>query len=155
MSENSPLHESQKLVRCEVVNRRQESSVRFIEIDAFKLWEYLMTAKHGLKVGQPSICLWIHDNEYQRNASVFERTGEVEPVNRLVVDLFDREYGFSQTITRYARAGETDKVLSILRSHIPTDLCGSEACNIDVVGGQVVQQWHPHATRDILIGLEG
>ena len=155
MSENSPLHESQKLVRCEVVNRRQESSVRFIEIDAFKLWEYLMTAKHGLKVGQPSICLWIHDNEYQRNASVFERTGEVEPVNRLVVDLFDREYGFSQTITRYARAGETDKVLSILRSHIPTEVCGSEECDIDIVSGRVVQQWHPHATRNILMGLEG
>ena len=31
------------------------------QIDAFKLWEYLMTTKHGLTVGEPGLCLWIAD----------------------------------------------------------------------------------------------
>ena len=155
MQEMSPFHESQKLVRCQVVNRYQETSVRFIEIGAFKLWEYLMTTKHGLKVGEPSLCLWIDDSEYEPNANVFDRAGDVEAVNRIVVELFDREYGFSQTTTRYARSSETDQVLSILRSHIPPELCDSESCTIDVVGGRVVQQLRPNAGRNVLMGLEG
>jgi len=151
----SPFHESQKLVRCQVVNRYKETSIRFIEIGAFKLWEYLMTNKHGLKVGEPQLCLWIDDGEYETNANVFDRAGEIEPVDRIVVELFDREYGFSQTTTRYARTNETDQVLDILRSHIPSELCDSESCSIDVVSGRVVQQWHPNARRNILMGLEG
>jgi hypothetical protein len=97
----------------------------------------------------------VHASEYERNASVFDRAGEVEPVDRIVVDLFDREYRFSQTITRYARATETEQVLQILRSHIPSDLYDSDACQVSVIGGRAVQQWHPNASRNILIGLEG
>ena len=151
----SPFYESQKLVRCQVVNRYRETSTRFIEIGAFKLWEFMMTNKHGLQVGEPSLCLWVDDGEYENNANVFDRAGEVEQVNRIVVDLFDREYGFSQTTTRYARISETDQVLDILRSHIPAELQGSEACSIDIISGRVVQQWHPNARRNILMGLEG
>jgi len=155
MQDTSPFHESQKLVRCQVVNRYQETSIRFVEISAFKLWEYLMTTKHGLKVGEPSLCLWLDEKEYQNNANVFDRAGEVEEVNRIVVELYDREYGFSQTTTRYARTNETDQVLTILRSHIPPELCDSESCTVEIISGQVVQQWHPNAKRNILMGLEG
>ena len=114
-----------------------------------------MTNKHGLKVGEPSLCLWVDDSEYENNANVFDRAGEVEKVNRIVVELFDQEYGFSQTTMRYARTSETDQVLTILRSHIPDELRGSEACSIDIISGRVVQQWHPNARRNILMGLEG
>ncbi len=155
MPGKSPFHESQKLVRCQVVNRYRETSTRFIELGAFKLWEYLMTTKHGLRIGEPNLCLWIDDGEYEANANVFDRAGEVEPVNRIVVELFDREYGFSQTTTRYARTKETEQVLDVLRSHIPPELCDSESCSIDIVSGRVVQQWHPNARRNILMGLEG
>jgi len=155
MQDISPFHESQKLVRCQVINRYQETSIRFVEIGAFKLWEYLMTTKHGLKVGEPCLCLWIDEDEYEANANVFDRAGEVEPVNRIVVELFDSEYGFSQTTTRYARIKESEHVLGILRSHIPPELCDSESCSIDIIGGRVVQQWHPNARRNILMGLEG
>ena len=151
----SPFHESQKLMRCQVANRYQEASVRYIELDAFKLWEYLMTHKHGLKVGEPTLCLWVDDNEYRRNANVFDRAGEVEAVNRIVVDLFDDEYGFSQTVTRYARAGESAQVVAILRSHIPEQLRDSDACQISVIEGRVVRHVPHNASRHMLTGLEG
>ena len=151
----SPFHESQKLIRCQVTNRYQETSTRFIELNDYKLWEYLMTTKHGLRVGEPHLCLWVDAAEYQDNATVFDRAGEVEAVDRIVVDLFDAEYGFSQTITRYARATESDQVVGILRSHIPTELVTPESCQIEVINGQVVQQWHAKASRDLLTGLEG
>lgn len=155
MSSPSPIHESHKLVRCQVVNRYRETSIRFVEIEAFKLWEYLMTSKHGLKVAEPSLCLWIDDEEYRQKASLFERAGEVEPVNRIVVDLFDAAYGFSQTNIRYARTVECDQVLEILRSHIPADLRDTDACDISVVSGQVIHQARPQADRRLMTGLEG
>lgn len=151
----SPFHENQKLMRCQVVNRYHEASVRFIELNAFKLWEYLMTHKHGLKVGEPTLCLWVDNGDYEHNANVFDRAGEVEPVNRIVVDLFDAEYGFSQTVTRYARASESDRVVEILSSHIPGDLCDSEACQIAVIEGKVVQHVPHNVSRVMLTGLEG
>ena len=155
MPDSSPFHESQKLVRCQVVNRYRESSLRFVEIGAFKLWEYLMTNKHGLKVGNPGLCLWIDDAEYEANANVFDRAGTVEEVDRIVVELFDPEHGFAHTNTRYVRRNETEQVLTILRSHIPPPLRDSNACTIDVIHGRVVQQFNPNASRNILMGLEG
>jgi len=155
MPEGSPFVDSKKLLRCLVINRYQETSIRFVEFDAFKLWEYLMNTKHGLKVSDPRLCLWVHEDEYGDHASVFERAGDVEPVNRIVVDLFDGEYGFSQTITRYARDTETPRVVEILRSHIPSALSASDDCNIDVIPGRVVQQSGYRADRGMLMGLQG
>jgi len=151
-----PIHlETEKLVRCDVVNRYNESSTRFVSLDAFKLWEYLMCHKHGLRVGDPRLCLWVDGDTFQRNASVFERAGVTEPVDRITVDLFDSEYGFSQTVTRYSRTIETQQLVDILRSHIPSPLDTSDACSIDIIAGQVVEKWHPNARRNILTGLEG
>ena len=155
MPDQSPFQESQKLVRCQVLNRYHETSTRFVEIGAFRLWEYLMTNKHGLRITDPSLCLWIDDTEYQRSANLFDRAGDVEQVNRIVLDLFDSEYGFSQTVTRYARAAESDQVMQILRSHVAPELSGAETCHIEVVSGRVVRQRHPGASREMLLGLEG
>lgn len=155
MPDGSPFVESQKLLRCLVVNRYQETSTRFVEFDAFKLWEYLMTTKHGLKITDPRLCLWVHEDEFGDHAAVFEHAGSVEPVNRIVVDLFDGEYGFSQTVTRYARDVETTQVVDILRSHMPTELSSSDSCNIDVIPGYVVQHSNYRAERGILMGLHG
>lgn len=155
MSAVSPFHESQKLVRCQVANRYHETSTRFIEINAFKLWEHLMTTKHGLKVGEPHLCLWISADEYARSAQVFDRAGDVEAVNRIVVDLFDAEYGFSQTIVRYARGSESEQVTDILRSHIPADLCESEDCQITIIPGYSIHQAPLQVSRAMLSGLEG
>ena len=155
MPDRPASHDSQKLVRCLVANRYQETSIRFVEIGAFRLWEYLMSSKHGLRIGEPTLCLWVDESDYEHNANVFDRAGEVEAVDRIVVDLFDREYGFSQTITRYARSAESDRVVEILRSHIPAQLCDPDTCQIERIGGRAVQQWHPNARRNILTGLEG
>lgn len=155
MPQHSTFNASQKLVRCQVVNRYHEASVRFVEIGAFRLWEYLMTNKHGLSVSEPTLCLWVDENDYQRSAGVFDRAGEIEVVDCIAVDLFDPEYRFSQTISRYVRSAESEQVIEILRSHIPAELSAPDTCRIDVIGGRVVQRWHPSASRNILTGLEG
>ena len=52
---------SQKLVRCEI--RRRGASVagspRFIPLEIFGLWEYLMSSKHDFEVVNPRASLWL------------------------------------------------------------------------------------------------
>ena len=155
MTDDPTSHANRKLVRCQLVNPYQETSVRYIELDAFRLWEYLMSHKPGMRVGEPTLCLWIPAEEYRRNASVFDRAGGVEAVDRIVFELFDREYGFSQSISRFARSAETEQMVEILRSHVPSALRNSDACQVAVADGRAVQQWPRRANRNILIGLEG
>src|SRR5437773_4173764 len=52
---------SQKLVRCEIRRRGSSgpTSPRFIPLQTFGLWEYLMTTKHDFDVIEPRAPLWL------------------------------------------------------------------------------------------------
>lgn len=150
----NPFYESQKLVHCKVINQRDEESVRLVEIDAFKLWRYLMTHKHGLRVESPSLCLWISKTEYDANPDVFDHAGRCQSVDRILIELYDEDYGFAQTSTRYAPQQETPKLLEILKSHIPVGLRDSDDCSVDVIPGVVVQHMSLRVDRPMILGLE-
>ena len=149
-----PYTDTEKLIRCNVINRYNEQTVRLIEFNHFKLWEYLMTHKHGARINNISLCLWISEDEYQENESIYLRSGEIEPVNRIVVDLFDEEYGFSNAITRFARASETEQVTKILSSHIPEHISNTQDCQIHTFKGYSVIQNKITHTRPMIMGLE-
>ena len=147
-----PFAETEKLIRCHVTNRYNEQTVRLIEFNNFKLWEYLMTNKHGARINNISLCLWISEAEFNEHENIYSRTGEAESVNRIIVDMYDEEYGFSNAITRFARESETEQVIGILKSHIPSDLC--EDCEVHVYKGfSITQNTHFHA-RPMIMGLE-
>ena len=149
----NPFRAIEKLIRCNVVNRYNEQSIRFIEFNNFKLWEYLMTNKHGIKIGNMSLCLWISDEEFKENESLYLRSGEVEPVNRVVLDLFNEEYGFSNAITRFVRDVETEQVIKILTSHIPPEIVDTDACQVDIYPGYSIIQ-KANAERSAILGLK-
>ena len=149
----TPFDASQKLVRCDVVNRYREASVRLVEIDQFKMWEYLMTHKHGLQVTNPTLCLWVGQRTFDQNRTIFERSGETEEVDKILLELFDEEYGFSQTSVRYVRRAETDQIKRILLSHVPQHLRDSDACSIQVIHGTTVQHHNARSDRPMLTGL--
>ena len=149
----NPFRAIEKLIRCNVVNRYNEQSIRFIEFNNFKLWEYLMTNKHGIKIGNMSLCLWISDDEFKENESLYLRSGEVEPVNRVVLDLFNEEYGFSNAITRFVRDVETEQVIKILTSHIPTEIVDTDACQVDIYPGYSIIQ-KANAEPSAILGLK-
>ena len=118
----SPFHQSQKLMRCEVVNRYREGSVRFVELDAFKLPAIPDDPLHGLRIGEPTLCLWIDAGEYAASANLFDRAGKAVSGGRPYRQkLFDAEYGFSQTIMRYARGSRSSKSFAIPLA-IPAEL---------------------------------
>jgi hypothetical protein len=155
MTQHNPSTESQKLIRCTVVNGQGEASVRLVELDNFRLWEHLMVSKHQLQVRDPYLCLWLHDAEYRENAELYQGASEVEPVNRIVIDIYDPELGFANTTTRFVPAEETERVLGILRSHMPEGLAQSPNTSIEVFEGHIVQQWQHSSNRPAPLGLQG
>jgi hypothetical protein len=142
----SPYNETEKLIRCNVTNRYNEQSIRLIELSSFQLWEYLMTHKHGARISDVTLCLWLSSQEFEDHESIYSRAGEAEAVNRVVVDLFDEEYGFSNPVIRYVRASETEQIKKILTSHLPEAIRNSDNCGIYTHEGFSIIQ-HQHIDR--------
>ena len=73
---------SQKLVRCNLRARgaKGEGSARFIPLEIFGLWEYLMTHKHEFEVIAPRASLWLDMEDSPETAysdQQYERVTEV------------------------------------------------------------------------------
>jgi hypothetical protein len=148
-----PYRESQKLIQCRVVNTEREESTRFVEFDQYRLWEYLMTHKHELTVSDPVLCLWLSEEDFQEQESLYEHAGPSTVVNRIVIDMFDRHFRFTNTVTRYVLEPDTEKVLNILRGHVPADLVDSDDCNFVVIPGRIVQNWQNVSDNRFMVGL--
>ena len=86
------VEEKRKLVRCWMVNPAGEGRWRFVELEAFRLWEYVMTHKHGMTIHTLSMCLWVPDSLFQQNSAMFKEAGTVTPVNQVTIERYDPNY---------------------------------------------------------------
>jgi len=154
MSLESLFPDTEKLIRCNVLNRYKELSVRLIELSNYRLWEHLMTNRHEATVNDVKLCLWTNQKTYHDNESIYAHSNDIEEVNRIVVELYDDKYGFSNTIIRFATAAETEQVVSILRSHISTDHYSPEDCDIQIHPGFSIIKEHHVKNRPMMIGLD-
>ena len=114
------------LVRCRVTNRDGVASTRFVERDHFRLWQYMMTNKHGLIVADPTPCLWMPETEFTPKAGVFELAGPCDAVTRLNFAVFDQATGLCNTTQRFVPTDETDVVVEVLMQRIPLDVRASD-----------------------------
>ncbi len=87
---------SQKLVRCQVRRRgsTEAGSPRYIPLEIFGLWEYMMQSRHGFEVLEPCASLWLDmedspesaysENQYERvtEVSAFVYSGRDEMFTR-------------------------------------------------------------------------
>jgi len=150
-----PYQESQKLIRCRVSSKTNPPSTRYIELENYKMWEYMVTTKHGLIVETDlSLCLWVHEEEYLRNADVYSRAGHLSPVNRLLILINDESHGYYYSASRYVPLEETDKVRKILLSHTSKEQRDNEYTNIEAVPGYTIEQ-KSHTEEDpLVLGLQ-
>lgn len=148
-----PYQESQKLIRCRVSSEKNPSSIRYIELENYKMWEFMVTTKHGLVVETDlSLCLWVHEEEYIRNEDVYSRAGNVSPVNRLMIMINDESRGYYYSASRFVPSDETEKVKNILLSH--TSGSSDEFTDIEVIPGYTIEQ-KAHAEETVPYGLSG
>ena len=107
---------SQKLVRCEI--RRSEAAedatVRYVPLEIFGLWEFLMRNKHRFEVRRSVASLWIDVDETPEAAygeNQYERVTEVE-----LLRYSDRDGMFSR-VSRYFPTVEYPQLKELLLRH--------------------------------------
>jgi len=114
---------SQKLVRCEVRREGEayESSVRFVPLEIYGLWEYLMMHRHGFEVLASRASLWLDAEEAPESAyeeHQFERVTEVS------VFLYSGRDDMFTRVCRYFPTIECDVLRRIFLAHYPSDDAG-------------------------------
>ncbi len=107
---------SQKLVRCEIRPREGAGGVssRYIPLEIFGLWEFLMTAKHGFDVSAPNASVWLDMEDSPETAYQDHPFERVTEVTAFVYSPRDDMY---TRACRYFRSDECERLKSIFLSH--------------------------------------
>ncbi len=107
---------SQKLVRCEI--QRPDSTgqptVRYVPLEIYGLWEYLMRTKHQFKVTQSVASLWIDVDESPEAAygeNQYERVTEVQLLR------YSEQDGMFSRVSRYFPTEEYPLLKDLLLKH--------------------------------------
>ena len=107
---------SQKLVRCEIRPNGSggRGSARFIPLEIFGLWEYLMTHKHAFEVLHPRASLWLDMEDSPETAYSEQQYEKVTEVTAFVYS--SRDEMFTRAC-RYFRTEECETLKPIFLSH--------------------------------------
>lgn len=145
--------DKEKLVQCWMENPKGEGRYRFVEMENFRLWEYLVTTKHGMTVTAPTICLWISDNHFQRNQALFRHSGEVSGVDRVMIERYDPNYKFCNLIHRYCLTQETKDLMALLKKHITEQGADSGDWEMSVTQGWGIEPNAGELLEPVALGI--
>jgi hypothetical protein len=145
--------ENQKLIRCQLKSPSGRLQTRFIEFELFKLWQYMIQTKHGFEISGLRMSLWISEDDYLSKQSLYERSGDIVPVDKLTVSIFDQRNGFTHITHRFAHQDDTAQVKSILLSHVPEDLINSPDFSLEMTAGRTVERGPISGLSEISLGL--
>ncbi len=111
---------SQKLVRCEI--RRPDDagdlSIRYVPLEIYGLWEYLMTTRHGFEIREARASLWLDAEEAPETAydeHQFDRVTEVS------VFLYSGRDDMFTRVCRYFPSDECGALKRIFLAHYPQE----------------------------------
>lgn len=130
---------SQKLLYCKVVSKDFGQSNRFVELENFQLWAYMMFHKHGLRIQDISLWLWVHEKDYLESVKLYEEAPESLKVARIGVFLSDELNGFSHMNYRYTASDQVSNMKKILMSHVSPELISSGNCELAVEQGYCIK----------------
>jgi hypothetical protein len=106
---------SQKLVRCEVRRTPQEPpTTRYIPMEIYGLWEYLMVHKHGFAVDSRGASLWI---DVEESPEVAYSEPAFERVTEITLFVFSEPDGMFSRICRYFPTEDYPRLKKIFLSH--------------------------------------
>ncbi len=107
---------SQKVVRCEL--RRQGSnggpSVRYVPLEIFGLWEYLMTSKHSFDVMDPKASLWV---DMEESPELAYSNAKFDRVTEVTAFIYSRRDDMFSRVCRYFPTEQYTQLKTIFLSH--------------------------------------
>lgn len=114
---------SQKLVRCEVRGHGSdgEPQVRYVPLEIFGLWEYLMTRRHGFQVESARASLWL-DAEETPESAYEER--HFDRVTEISLFLYSSRDDMFTRVCRYFPTDHCEALKKIFLAHYPNDDAG-------------------------------
>jgi hypothetical protein len=106
---------SQKLVRCEIGRAGNSGvSVRFIPLEIFGMWKYLMLHKHQFEIRGEVPSLWV---ELDQAGGPDLEEGRVERVTEVRLYVFNDRDSMLSEVRRYVPTDEIDEVRPVLLKH--------------------------------------
>ena len=107
---------SQKIVRCEIrrVGSAGPTTERFVPLEIFGLWEYLMTHKHDFEVLDSRASLWL-DMEDSPDTAYGE--AQFERVTEVTAFVFSERDGMFTRARRYFASDRCEELKQIFLSH--------------------------------------
>lgn len=107
---------SQKLVRCFIrpVLAERESTPRFVPLEIYGLWEFLMTRKHGFEVLDTEASLWL-DAEDAPEAAYGET--QFDRVTEVTAFIYSGRDGMFSRACRYFPSDQCDRLKEIFLKH--------------------------------------
>jgi hypothetical protein len=107
---------SQKIMRCEIRRRGATgpATERFVPLEIFGLWEYLMTHKHDFEVLEPRASLWL-DMEDSPDSAYGE--AQFERVTEVTAFVYSERDGMFTRARRYFRSDRCEELKRIFLSH--------------------------------------
>ena len=112
-----------KLVRCTLAREgdslgEDDGNVRYVPLEEFKLWSFLMENKHGFKIKRqrhPSGLIMM----CMRTGRRITRRRGFEPVKELIINWYSPADDAVLPIRRYISEKDFERVKDILMNHYP------------------------------------
>jgi len=107
---------SQKLIRCELRRRgsKHAGSPRYIPLEIFGLWEYMMDKRHGFEVSNPRASLWLDMEDSPESAY---NENQYERVTEVTAFVYSGRDEMFTRCCRYFPSIELEKLKPIFLSH--------------------------------------
>ncbi len=112
-----------KLVRCTLAREgdnlgEDDGNVRFVPLEEFKLWSFLMEKKHGFKIKKAEASLWFDEDVYEDWQKNYQKE-RLEPVKELIINWYSPADDAVLPIRRYILEKDFERVKEILMNHYP------------------------------------
>ena len=110
---------SQKLVRCEIqrAGDSARSTVRYVPLEIYGLWEFLMRNRHQFEITTNVASLWIDVDE---NPEAAYGEGQYERVTEVTLLRYSEKDGMFGRVSRYFPTQEYPELKKLLLQHYET-----------------------------------
>ena len=100
----------------------------------------MMANKHGIRIAQASLCLWLPESERESHGGLFAHAGAEEHVNRINIAIYDHQTSFCNTVHRSVPSADSPRVQELLLGRIPMTARQSDDVIMDGAGMAVVRE---------------
>ncbi|MDX1608816.1 MAG: hypothetical protein R3225_01700 [Halofilum sp. (in: g-proteobacteria)] len=142
-----------RLLRCTMLNRAGKSSIRYVELEQYRLWAYMMESRHGFTVQDLQLSLWVNSSEFRDKTDLFLHCGNVEEVSRIAFCWFNPRHHYTLDVARYVPSEQYESVKQILLSHVSESSREAQAFRLDEQHGFCVNQAVDDPGLELILGI--